>query len=128
MDKIRIWPKVTARVACDKMLSREEAIWKGIGLKLHAGEEPQVKGPVDLKRQQIARFQVNAKDSFSRQMVEDQTCAKVKRPCAKVSAGEVLDERPVGEDPHVQEQQLNSGEAEMCSQFEEEAQGAQLAC
>ena len=40
---------------------------------------------------------------------------------------EVMDEKPIGEDPHMQEQQRNSGEADMCSQLEEGVQGAQLA-
>ena len=57
---------------------------------------------VGLKTQQTARFQLNEKDSFRGQMVEDQTCAKVNKTCAKVSAREVMDEKPIGEDPHMQ--------------------------
>ena len=43
------------------------------------------------------------------------------RAYAKVSAREVVDEWPMWEDPHVQEQQSNSGEAntDTCSQHEE---------
>ena len=49
-------------------------------------------------------------------------------PSGQTSApAEVMDEKPIGEDPHMQEQQRNSGEADMCSQLEEEVQGAQLA-
>ena len=81
----------------------------------NAGEPDVSSQQVGLKTQQMARFQVNEKDSFSRQMVEDQTCAKVNRPCAKVSAREALDERPIGE-------------ADMYSQLDEEVQGARLAC
>ena len=49
-------------------------------------------------------------------------------PSGQTSApAEIMDEKPIGEDPHMQEQQRNSGEADMCSQLEEEVQGAQLA-
>ena len=79
VDKARIWPKVTAGVACDKMLNREEAIRKGTGLKLNAGEDPQVKeqqsnsGKPDvssqqegLKPQQMARFRTRRTASADR--------------------------------------------------------------
>ena len=36
-----------------------------------------------------------------------------------MSDREVLDKRPIVDDPHFQEQQSNSGEADMCSQHEE---------
>ena len=44
----------------------------------------------------MARFQVNKMDSFRRQMVEVQTCAKVNRACTKVSTREVVDKRLIG--------------------------------
>ena len=55
-------------------------------------------------------------------MDKDQTCGKADRASAKVSIREVVDKRFIGKDPHVQEQQSNSGKADMSSQHEEEVQ------
>ena len=53
------------------------------------------------------------------QVDKDQIGDKVDRAYEKVSAKKVVDERPIGEDPHVQEQPSNSREADTCSQHEE---------
>ena len=64
--------------------------------------------------------QVDKEDNIKiSQVVKDQTGDKVDRAYAKVSAREVVYKRPIVDDPHVQEQQSNSGEADMCSQHEE---------
>ena len=99
-DKSRV--KVDRIIACE-----EDSSSQGVY---------QIKVPSSRDKDGSSQWPDNIKIS---QVDKDQTCGKMDWVCTKVSAREVVDERPIGEDPHVQEQQSNSGEADTCSQHEE---------